>query len=102
MTALEISPAAERDLEEIWLGIAADNPGAADRTLGAIGAKIALLPRHPRLGPRRADIRPHLRMLVERPYLVLYEIRPDAPTGPVDAVEIVRVLDGRRDLKRLF
>jgi hypothetical protein len=36
------------------------------------------------------------------PYLVLYATRPDTDEGPVDAVEIVRVVDGRRDLTILF
>jgi len=41
-------------------------------------------------------------MLVERPYLLLYETIPDTDLGPVQAVEIVRVVDGRRDLKAMF
>ena len=41
-------------------------------------------------------------MLVEGPYLVLYETHPDTDEGPVDAVEIVRVVDGRRELAILF
>jgi toxin ParE1/3/4 len=41
-------------------------------------------------------------MLVERPYLILYRLDPDHPVGPVEEVEIVRVVDGRRDLKELF
>jgi toxin ParE1/3/4 len=34
--------------------------------------------------------------------VILYEIRPDTGDGPIDAVEIVRVVDGRRDLSALF
>ena len=102
MTGIVISPAAERDLEEIWLTIAADNPRAATRMLRTIAAKIETLGHHPRMGARRPDIRRHTRMLVERPYLILYETRPDAADGLVDIVEIVRVIDGRRDLKTLF
>ena len=66
------SPAAERDLEDIWTTNAADSPPAATRTLQAIAAKIERLADHPRMGPRRPDIRPAARMLVEGPYLVLY------------------------------
>jgi len=68
VTRILRSPAAERDLEYVWLTIAADNPFAAARAL------------------------------VERPYLILYETHPDTNEGPVDWVEIVRVVDGRRDL----
>ena len=41
-------------------------------------------------------------MLVEAPYVILYETFPDTDDGEVHTVEIVRVLDGRRDLKALF
>ncbi|MGD9659610.1 MAG: hypothetical protein AB7U61_18545 [Methylocystis sp.] len=37
-------------------------------------------------------------MLVERPYVILYELTPDTDDGPVELIEIVRVIDGRRDL----
>jgi toxin ParE1/3/4 len=40
-------------------------------------------------------------LLVEGRYLVLFETRPDTDDGPVDAVEILRVVDGRRDLTNL-
>jgi toxin ParE1/3/4 len=43
-----------------------------------------------------------MRMLVEGPYLILFETHPDTNEGPVDRVEIVRVVDGRRDLTDLF
>lgn len=102
MTAVLLSPAAERDLEEIWLAIAADNRRAATGLLRLIAARIKGLADHPRLGPRRADIRPGARMLVAGRYLILYETRPDTDEGPLDAVEIVRVIDGRRDLPTLF
>jgi len=92
------SSAAERDLEEIWLTIAADNPPAATRVVRAIGARIDQLARHPRLGPRRPDIQPCARVLVEGSYLILFETHPDTDDGPVDWVEVVRVVDGRRDL----
>jgi toxin ParE1/3/4 len=102
VTRIVRSPAAERDLEDIWLTIAAENPSAATRLLRAIGFRIGQLADHPRMGPRRSDIRPAARMLVEGPYLILYETHPDTDEGTVDKVEIVRVVDGRRDLLRLF
>jgi toxin ParE1/3/4 len=96
------SPAAEQDLEDIWLTIAADNPHAATRVVRAIGARIDQLAHHPRLGPRRPDIQPRARVLVEGPYLILFETHPDTDDGPVDWVEIVRVVDGRRDLSNVI
>jgi toxin ParE1/3/4 len=41
-------------------------------------------------------------MLVVPPYVILFETYPDADEGPVREVETVRVVDGRRDLARLF
>jgi toxin ParE1/3/4 len=43
-----------------------------------------------------------MRIFVEHPYLILYETHPDTDEGPVSAVEIVRIVDGRRNLKDLF
>ncbi|HWF94652.1 MAG TPA: type II toxin-antitoxin system RelE/ParE family toxin [Xanthobacteraceae bacterium] len=95
-------PAAESDLEDIWSTIAADDPLTATRIVRTIGAKIGGLAQHPRLGPRRPDIQPAVRMLVEGPYLILFETHPDTDVGPIDEVDIVRVVDGRRDLTKLF
>jgi toxin ParE1/3/4 len=102
--AVEVSwlPAAREDLLEIYLTIGLGNSNAAERFFAAIEAKADGLRQHPRLGPRRRDIRLGMRMLVEGPYLILYQIHPDTEDGPVDAVQIVRVVDGRRDLATLF
>jgi toxin ParE1/3/4 len=102
VTSVVRSPAAERDLQDIWLTIAADNPAAATRIVGVIGAKIERLADYPRRGPRRPDIRTATRMLVEGPYLIFYETHPDTDDGPVETVGIVRVMDGRRDLTGLI
>ena len=37
-------------------------------------------------------------MLVETPYLILYEAIPDTDDEPVTMVEVVTVVDGRRNL----
>ncbi len=68
----------------------------------AISEKIDLLRDHPRLGPRRSDIAAGARLLIERHFLILYETHPNTDQGQVDAVEIVSVVDGRRDLTELF
>ena len=41
------------------------------------------------------------RVLVETPYLILYETVPDTDDGPLTGVAIVTVVDGRRDLTGL-
>jgi toxin ParE1/3/4 len=36
--------------------------------------------------------------LLEGPYFILYETHPNTDDGQIEEVEIVRVVDGRRDL----
>ena len=87
---------------EIYLAIAVDNPDAAERLYAAMESKVDLLVGHPRLGVRRPEIQRSARILMEGPYLILYETHPDTDHGPIERVEIVRVVDGRRDLTRPF
>jgi toxin ParE1/3/4 len=102
VTHFVISPIANRELEDIWFTIGVGNPAAATRIVRAIGTKIKLLEKFPRLGPIRPDFFPSTRLLIESHYLILYETHPNTADGPIDSVEIVRIVDGRRDLKRLF
>jgi toxin ParE1/3/4 len=71
---------------------------AAERIHDRIEQRAEKLKKHPRMGPRRPDIRVAARILVEPPYIILYEITPDTEDGPIDTVDIIAVLDGRRDL----
>jgi len=89
-------------LIEIYIYIGLDNPSAAERIFDAVRAKAESLINYPRLGVRRPEIRPSSRILVEGPYLILYETHPDSDQGAIDEVEIVRIVDGRRNLKNLF
>jgi toxin ParE1/3/4 len=96
------TPRAGEDLLQIYLNIGADNPGAAERFFSAVEAKAHLLAAQTRIGVRRPEIRPSTRILVEGPYLILYETHPDTDAGPVAEVEIVRIVHGRRDVPGLF
>jgi len=96
------TPQSREDLIEIYTYIGLDNPSAAERIFDSVRTKVELLADYPRLGVRRVDIRPSTRMLVDGPYLILYETHPDSDEGVVDEVEIVRIVDGRRNLKNLF
>lgn len=95
------TPRAEEDLVDIHAFIALDNPAAADRMVHRIVSAAETLCHHPRLCRRRPEIRPSLRILPEWPFVLLYETIPDRDQGPVRRVEVVRVLDGRRDLRVL-
>ena len=72
-----------------------------ERVYTVIEERVASLLVYPRLGRRRPEIAPTARMLVEGVYLILYEIHPDSEDGPVDEVEIVRVVHGHRDLQHI-
>jgi toxin ParE1/3/4 len=95
MAALFFTRQAREDLIDIWLHIAADDPGAADRVLDRLEMAAMNLIENPRMGPARDDIRQGLRYLVSDTYLILYRIVEGG-------VEIVRVVHGRRDLFGLF
>ena len=90
---------ARSDLVDIYTAIGSDNLAAADRYLDRLLAAAEGLSEHPRLGTRRPDIAPGVRILVEHPYLLIYRVEPDNPEHAVAFVELVRVVDGRRDLK---
>ncbi len=82
---------AREDLLSIWVGIARENPAAADRMYDRLAAKMMILVRYPEAGPVRRDIAADARMLVEAPYLILYRQIPDG-------VQVVRVLHGARNI----
>lgn len=93
---------AREDLIDIYVTIGLDNLAAAERTYSALESRVGLLVSSPRMGIRRPEIAPSARMLVEGVYLILYENHPDTDEGPIDEVEIVRIVHGHRDLTRLF
>jgi toxin ParE1/3/4 len=92
--AVVFSPAAEADLDDIWLNIALENP-AADRLIDSVQQRTGQLSEFPELGPLRPDIAEAARSLNVGNYLILYRI--EART-----VEIVRVVHAARDLTTLF
>ncbi|MDO9708175.1 type II toxin-antitoxin system RelE/ParE family toxin [Paracraurococcus lichenis] len=102
MADLFLTPRAEQDLRDLWRFIAEGNPDAADRVVLGIHRRMQALRRFPRLGPARPDIAADARVLVIGTVLVLYAILPDREGVPVGRVEVVAVVDGRRDLAALF
>ncbi|MFZ1107870.1 MAG: type II toxin-antitoxin system RelE/ParE family toxin [Rhodomicrobium sp.] len=87
------SAEAEEDLIEIWLDIAKDNPPAADRMLRHIDEKFVLLAGNPKLGRALPELREGMRRWPIGQYLILYR---EISGG----VEIIRIVHGKRDLKR--
>ncbi|UXT48185.1 type II toxin-antitoxin system RelE/ParE family toxin [Agrobacterium tumefaciens] len=96
------TPRARSDVKKIYLDIGKSQPLAAERYFARFRAKAESLVDHPHLGERHPEIFPSARMLVEAPYVILYETVPDTDGGDIYSVEIIRVIDGRRDLRTLF
>lgn len=89
MPQIRYTRRARRDLIALWSYIADHNRAAADRVYLRLEARIKVLEEFPEIGPLRPDIAPDARVLVERPYLILYRIISDL-------VQIVRILHGAR------
>jgi toxin ParE1/3/4 len=90
------SPEALEDIDHLW-DYYAEVAGRAnaDKLLRQIGKVVATLEEFPLAGRLRYDIRAGLRSLSAGSHVVFYRLEHDRP-------EIVRVLDGRRDLDEIF
>jgi toxin ParE1/3/4 len=88
-------PLAEDDLLDIWASIALHSPRAADRLVARFYEAEDKLAENPLIGEARPELGEGLRKWTVGAYLMFYAVEPDALT-------IVRVLDGRRDLARVF
>jgi toxin ParE1/3/4 len=90
------SPHALADLSHIWSYYAdVAGPQIADKIVRDINQACRLLDDHPLAGRARPDIRPGLRSIAANPHVVFYRVTQDV-------AEIVRVLDGRRDIEEIF
>src|SRR5215472_13905833 len=85
------SPEAQTDLSDIWDYYASvAGRDRADAVIRGINNASRLIEDHPFSGRARDEIRPGLRSVAVRPYILFYRTRNDL-------VEIVRILHGRRD-----
>ena len=85
----------ELDVYRIARYIARDNPAAVLRLIDAIDEALMLLASSPEIGKIREDLAPSVRMFPVGKYLIFYRPIPEG-------IEVVRVLHGARDLRRLF
>ena len=91
------SPEARVDLAEIWNYYShVAGRHTADNVVRKIGKVYQLLEKHPFGGRPRDEVRPGLRSVVASPYIIFYRVTED------DIAEIVRVIDGRRDIDEIF
>lgn len=95
MNRIELTAAAEEDLQVIWEYVAQHNAEAAHKLIEEIVGKFASLRDHPYSGRQRDDLLVNLRSALVRNYVIFYQ--PFA-----DRVEIIRVLHSARDIENLF
>jgi len=92
MGHFRLSNSANRDIENIWEYIAADNPDAADRWIARFHETFRWLARYPGAGHKSSDAgtRPVL-FWVEGRYEIIYRVLSGY-------IEIDAVLHGSRDI----
>jgi toxin ParE1/3/4 len=103
MAKLLIRPLAENDLLDIWDFIAeaeADEINA-DRFLDLIQKKLEAIATTPGIGRSREELAPGLRSFPVQNYVVFYEVIQETEDAE-EAVAIVRVLHGSRDMNQVF
>lgn len=91
------SRAAKADLFELWSYIATHDENAADRWIERIDAAIARLSAFPGLGSSRTELPEGILAFSLNPYLILY-----VQDAEQQQVEIIRIIDARRDFGSLF
>lgn len=86
---------AELDLVDIWFQIAKFDERAADRAIEFIQRRCEVVLRFPHGGEACPAYGHNMRRFPAGNYVIFY--KPDE-----DGIQIVRVLDGRRDLEKVF
>lgn len=90
-----ISTKAEADLFDIYSYLHERNPTAAEAALQRINQKFEQLSVLPFIGRVRTSLAEGLRNVVVGTHVIFYLVGPDALT-------VVRVIDGRRDIDEEF
>lgn len=93
-----IAPAAEAELDEIWLFVAtaSGSVATADRLIDTLTARFLLLARYPHLGRRRdSDLRPGLRSFPVGEFVIIYRAEGSN-------VLILHIVRGSRNVKALL
>jgi toxin ParE1/3/4 len=93
---IQISPAALQDLRDIWRGFAEYGTlTLADAKTAMLQEKLVMLSQFPESGRRREDLAIGMRSLPATEFVIFYRIADDS-------VQIVRIVNGRRDIERIF
>jgi toxin ParE1/3/4 len=95
VSQLRISPRASSDLIEIWSYIADDSVANADAFIDKLCVTIQSLARQPGSGRHREELAPGIQSFPFGRYIIFYRV-------VTNAIEIVRVLHGARDIESIF
>jgi toxin ParE1/3/4 len=90
------SPEAREDIDQIWSYYErVTGRNTAAKITDKIREVIATIEAHPFAGRSRDNLRPGFRSLAANPHVVFYRVADGIP-------EIIRILDGRRDIDEIF
>ena len=90
------SPEALNDIDQLWNYYASvAGRETADRILREIAKVVAAIDEFPLAGRSRDELRAGMRSLSAAIHVVFYRLKNERP-------EVVRVLDGRRDIGEIF
>jgi toxin ParE1/3/4 len=90
------SPEAQADFSAIWdYYFTVAGPSAAREMAQQIGRVAAFLQEYPYRGRAREELRLGLRSMAATPYVIFYRVRDGT-------AELIRILDGRRDVDEIF
>ncbi len=95
MKRLIVAESAHKDLQTIHDFIAKDNAVAADRWIDQLVKNFETVSAQPGIGKRRDDLKRGFRSITEGDYIIFYRIQKST-----DSIEIVRVVHGKRDLRK--
>ncbi|MBB3860134.1 toxin ParE1/3/4 [Novosphingobium hassiacum] len=90
-------PAAIEDLFHVWQYLAAHDSAIADQWIDRIDESVGRLAQFPEAGGGRAHLAQDLRVWPVPPYVILYRLNE---TDRI--VDILRIVDGRRDIGKLL
>lgn len=90
MARSRLTPRAEAQLYAIWADIAVHSPRAADGLFERIMKRIRLGAEMPMMGSPRPELSATARILIEGPYILIYEPQ-------MDGILIVAIVHGARE-----
>lgn len=90
-----LAPSTTRDLDRLSQYFLDTNVEAGEQLFKALNQKFYNLTQFPNLGKLYPHLDPNIRGLLVEKYIIFYRIT-------ATQVEIVRVVDGRQDLTKLF